>query len=57
MDIALNAEFNFKAARFGTYGYNTNSVNSFISLNRSKPTELSLAETDEEAGLRVIEHH
>ena len=51
MDIALNAEFNFKAARFGTHGYNPNSANSFSSFNRLEPMNLSLTETDEEAEL------
>ena len=51
VDIALNAEFNFKAARFGTHGYNLNSTNSFNSFNRPEPMDLSLAETDEEAEL------
>ena len=34
LDIALNAEINVKAARFGTHGYNPNSVSSFSSFNR-----------------------
>ena len=55
VDIAFNAEFNFKAARFGTLGYNPNSVNSFSSFNRPEPMDLSLAETDEEADLRAVE--
>ena len=57
VDIALNAEFNFKAARFGTHGYNPNSANSFCSFNRPEPMDLSLAETDKEAELRDIEQH
>ena len=57
VDIALNAEFNFKAARFGTHGYNPNSANSFGSFNRPEPMDLSLAETEEEAELRAIEQH
>ena len=54
VDIALITEFNFKAARFGTHGYNPNSANSFSSFNRPKPMDLSLTETDEEAELRTI---
>ena len=54
MDIALNAEFNFKAARFVTHGYNPNSANSFSSFNRPEPLGLSLAETDEEVELRAV---
>ena len=57
VDIALNAEFNFKAARFGIHGYNPNSANCFSSLNRPEPMDLSPAETDEEAELRPVEHH
>ena len=57
VDIALNAEFNFKAARFVTHGYNPNSANSFHSFNRPDPVNFSLAETDEEAELRAIEQH
>uniref|UniRef100_M4BTU0 Retrotransposon gag domain-containing protein n=1 Tax=Hyaloperonospora arabidopsidis (strain Emoy2) TaxID=559515 RepID=M4BTU0_HYAAE len=57
VDIALNAEFNFKADRFGTHGYNPNSVNSFSSLNRPEHMYLSLAKTDEEAELQAVEHH
>ena len=34
LDIALNAELNVKAARFGTHGYNSNSASSFSSFNR-----------------------
>ena len=30
VDIALNAEFNFKAAHFGTHGYNSNSAKSLV---------------------------
>ena len=40
VDVALNAEFNFKAARFGTRGYNPNSANSFSSPNRPEPRVL-----------------
>ena len=47
----LNAESNFKAARFGTHGYNPNSANSFSSFNPPEPVDLSPAETDEEAEL------
>ena len=57
VDIALNAEFNFKAAHFGTHGYNPNWENSFSSFNRPEPMDLSLAETDEEAELRAVEQH
>ena len=57
VDIALNAEFNFNAARFGIHGYNPNSANRFSSLNRLEPMDLSLAEMDEEAGLRAVEQH
>ena len=57
VDIVLNAEFNFKAARFGTHGYNPNSANSFSSFNRSDPMDLSLAETDKEADLQAVEQH
>ena len=54
VDIALTAEFNFKAARFGTHGYNPKSASSLISFNRPEPMDLSL-ETDEEAKLRAVE--
>ena len=54
VDIALNAEFSFKAARFGTHGYNPNFANSFSSFNRPEHMDLSLAEMDEEAELRTI---
>ena len=57
MDIALNAEFNFKAARFGTHGFSPNSANSFSSFNRPEPMDLGVAETDEEAELRDVELH
>ena len=57
VDIALNAEFNFKAARFGTQGYNLNSANIFNSINRPEPMDLSLVEADEEAELRAVEQH
>ena len=57
VDIALNAEFNFKAARFGTHGYNPNLVNYFSSFNSPKPMDPSLSETDEEAELRAVEQH
>ena len=55
--IALKAEFNFKAARFGTHGYNPNLASSFNSFNRPEPMNLNLAETDEEAELRAVEQH
>ena len=32
VDVALNDEFNFKAARIGTHGYRPHSANSFSSL-------------------------
>ena len=51
VDIVFNAEFNFKAARFGTHGYNPNSANSFSPFNRPEPMDLSIAEADEEAEL------
>ena len=54
VDIALTAEFNFKAARFVTHRYNPKSASSFISFNRPEPMDLSL-ETDEEAKLRAVE--
>ena len=57
VDIALNVEFNFKAARFGTHGYNPNSANFFSSFNRPENMGLSLAETNEEAELRAVEQH
>ena len=57
MDIALNAEFNFKAARFGTHGYSANSANSFRSFNRPESMDLSLAETNKEAELQAVEQH
>ena len=57
VDIALNAEFNFKAARFGTHGYKSNSANSFSSFNSLEPMDLSLAETDEESDRQAVEHH
>ena len=56
-DVALNADFNFNAARFGIHGYNPNSANSFSLFKRPEPMDLSLAETDEEAGLRAVEQH
>ena len=56
-DVALNADFNFKAARFGTHEYNPNSTNSFSSFNRPERIDLSLAEMDEEAELRAVEKH
>ena len=57
VDVALNSEFNFKAARFGTYGYNPNSTNSFSLSNRPHSTDLCLAETNEEAELRTVENN
>ena len=57
VDIALNAEFNFNAARFGIHGYNPNSANSFSLFKRPEPMDLSLDETDEEAELRAAEQH
>ena len=53
-NIALKADFNFKAAHFVTHGYNPNSTNSFSSFNRPEPMGLSLAETDEEVELRAV---
>ena len=55
VDIALNAEFNFKAAHFGTHGYNPNATNFFRSFNRPEPMDLILAETNEEAELLAVE--
>ena len=57
VDIALRAEFNFKAARFGTHGYNPNSTNSLSSFNKPEPMDLSLAKTDKEAELRAVKQH
>ena len=56
-DIALNAEFNFKAARFGTHGYIPNSANYFSSFNRPEPMDLRLDETDEDVEFRAVEQH
>ena len=56
-DVALNADFNFKAARFGTHGYNPNSASSMNSFNRLDLMELSPADTDEEAELRAVKQH
>ena len=55
VDIALNTDFNFTAARFGTHGYKPDSSSSFNSFNRPEPMDLSLAETDEEAELQAVE--
>ena len=40
-DIALNAEFNFKAARYGTHG------NAQSTLDRAEPMDLSHVDDDE----------
>ena len=53
VNIALNAEFDFKAARFGTHGYNPNSTNSLSSFDRPEPMDLILAGTDENEELRA----
>ena len=50
--IALNAEFNFKAARYGTQGYHPNSSSLSNQSNRPVPMDLSLAE---EAELQAVE--
>ena len=41
VEVALNAEFNFRAARYGTHGYNQSSS------DRAEPMDLSYAEGDE----------
>ena len=51
VDIALNAEFNFKAARYGTHGHHASS--SSMS-DRPEPMDLSLAE-EGEAELHAVE--
>ena len=56
-DVALNADFDFKAAHLGTHGYNPNLVNSFSSLNRLENMDPSLAETYEEADIGAVEQH
>ena len=48
VDIALNAEFNFKASRYGTHGDRLGSS------DRAEPMDLSLAER-EEAELQAVE--
>ena len=48
MDIALNAEFNFKAARYGTHGHARSSF------DRADPADLSHAD-DDEAELQAVE--
>ena len=48
VDTALNAEFNFKAARYGTHGHNSSSV------DRAVPKDLSYAES-EETELQAVE--
>ena len=46
VDIALNAEFNLKAADFGTHGYNPNSTKSLVhSIGRSLWTSVSPRQT------------
>ena len=57
VDIALITEFNFKAARFSTHGYNPNSASSFSSFYRPEPMDFSLTEANEEAELRAVEQH
>ena len=52
--VALNAEFNFKAARYGMQGYHPSSSSSFDQSNRPTPMDLSLAE---EAELQAVEQH
>ena len=49
VDVALNAEFNFKAVRYGTHSYHMSMS------DRSEPMDLCLAETDEE--LQAAEQH
>ena len=48
VDISLNAEFNFKAARYGTHGH------AQYSFNRAEPMDVSHAD-DEEAELQAVE--
>ena len=47
VDIALNAEFNFKAARYGTHGHAQSSF------DKAEPMDLSYAD-DDEAGLQAV---
>ena len=49
VDVALNAEFNFKAARYGTHGYSQSSS------DRAEPMDICNAE--EEAELQTAEQH
>ena len=49
VDVALNAEFNFKAARYGTHGYSQSSS------DRAVPMDICNAE--EEAELQTAEQH
>ena len=55
VDIALNAEFNVKAARYGTHGYHPSSSSTSDSSSRPEPMDLSFAEEREEAELRAVE--
>ena len=48
VDIALNAEFNFKAARYGTHGHAQSSF------DKAEPMDLSHAD-DDEAELQAVE--
>ena len=48
MDIALNAEFNLKAARYGTHGHTQNSF------DKAEPMDLSHVD-DEKADLQAVE--
>ena len=54
VDIALNAEFNFKAARYGTQGFYPNSRSNFDMVDRPEPMDLSGAERQEEAELHAV---
>ena len=49
VDVALNAEFNFKAARYGTHGYSQSSS------DRAEPMEICNAE--DEAELQTAEQY
>ena len=56
VNVALNAEFNFKAARLGWYGYNPSSP-SFQSEFKPERMDLSHVAEGEEAELQAVEQH
>ena len=56
VNVALNAEFNFKAARLGWNGYNPSSTSNQGSL-KPEPMDLSHVAEGEEAELQAVEQH